>query len=411
MRFAPSLAGAAALAACAVLASAPLAAQSAKSQSKDKDKEKDADRGSDTRTFSALRSLERLNGEASDRPVIGISTTSSGERDTLGLLVVSVAPGGPADRAGIEEGDRLAAVNGVNLRLAAADAGENDMNGLTTRRLTREIAKAKPGSDVELRVWSGGAYKNVKVKTVAADELPGRTMTVARNAADRRTAAESRGVLGLTLGGGGSRRDTLGMLVGRVETDGPAEKAGIVEGDRIASVNGTNLRVSRDDAGDGWVVNAKNSRFTRVLRELKPGEKVTLGVYSGGQTKTVTVTAAKASDVYKNEGGTRIYFGGGEGFSMPMIAPMPPMAPMAPRPAMPPMPRGGLFRTDVDGDGSFEFQFDPEAVRGMGDAIRVQVQRAMERATDEAARAADEVGRVRITAPRVTVVRRGTTTI
>jgi serine protease Do len=330
------------------------------------------------------------------RPVIGVSTTSSGERDTLGLLVVSVTPGGPADKAGIEEGDRLAAVNGVNLRLASADAGENDMNGLTTRRLSREIAKLKAGADVELRVWSGGAFKTVKVKTIAADELPNRSMRLTR--AD----AESRGVLGMTLGGGGSRRDTLGLLVARVETDGPAEKAGIVEGDRIAAVNGSDLRVSREDAGDGWVMSAKNSRFTRALRDLKPGEKVTLKLYSAGQSRTVDVTAAKSADVYKQRMGN-IYIGdmgngyfGGAIAPLPAIAPMPPMAPM-------PAPRVRIYRgndaSSFDGDASFNFNVDTNEIRALGEQLRGEVQRALENVRPQLERA------------REMVVRRGMTTI
>jgi S1-C subfamily serine protease len=52
-----------------------------------------------------------------DRAVLGVSTTSDGRRDTLGVLVTSVTEGSPADKAGIEEGNRIGAVNGVNLKL------------------------------------------------------------------------------------------------------------------------------------------------------------------------------------------------------------------------------------------------------------------------------------------------------
>src|SRR5689334_5949329 len=106
-----------------------------------------------------------------DRAAIGVSTSSGGMRDTLGLLVSSVTAGGPADKAGIEEGNRLVSINGVNLKLSASDAGEGDMDGIVQRRLIRELEKVKPGDDVELRVWAGGQTKTVKVKTVAMDDL------------------------------------------------------------------------------------------------------------------------------------------------------------------------------------------------------------------------------------------------
>ena len=39
------------------------------------------------------------------------------------------------------------------------------------RRLTRELEKIKPGDDVELRVYSGGTTKSVRVKAVKASEV------------------------------------------------------------------------------------------------------------------------------------------------------------------------------------------------------------------------------------------------
>lgn len=268
------------------------------------------------------RALVRAFGGDEDRPVIGVSTTSSGERDTLGLLVVSVTSGGPADKAGIEEGNRIASVNGTNLRLAAVDAGERDMQGMTTRRLSREIGKVEPGDEVELRVWQNGRYRDIKVKTVAAEDLPGRTRT-------SREDFESRGVLGLRVGGSGSRRDTLGVLIVGLTMDGPAEKAGLVEGDRIAAIGDVDLRVPAADAGDRWMSSTRVNRLLRELRDVEPGESVTLRVRSGDETRTVIITAVAAKDLAEEHGGAFWY---SDGFDVPMpaIAPMPPMAPMAP---------------------------------------------------------------------------------
>src|SRR6185437_1738351 len=65
----------------------------------------------------AVRVARAVNGEDSNRAVLGISTRSTGKRDTLGLLVESITSGSPAEKAGLEEGDRIASVNGVNLKL------------------------------------------------------------------------------------------------------------------------------------------------------------------------------------------------------------------------------------------------------------------------------------------------------
>src|SRR5579862_1338700 len=168
-----------------------------------------------------------------DRAVLGVSTQSDGMRDTLGVLVVSVTAGSPAEKAGIEEGNRIAAINGVNLKLARADAGEQDMAGVMTNRLSREMRKLKAGDDAKLEVWANGRFRSVTVKTVASDARSPRRITMSES--------RDRAALGVSLSSTGSKRDTLGVFVSGVTEDGPADKAGIVEGDRIAGINGVDL--------------------------------------------------------------------------------------------------------------------------------------------------------------------------
>ncbi|NUQ21235.1 MAG: PDZ domain-containing protein, partial [Gemmatimonadaceae bacterium] len=332
------------LTAALLVSAASAQAQDTSSKDKDRTPRPDADQRVTIERGTANRGFRiQMGGDLMGaRSMIGVSTSSGGARDTLGLLSTSVTPGGPAERAGIVEGDRIAAIDGVNLRLSAADAGEPDMQGITARRLTRELGKIDPGKEVELRLWADGQWKTVRVKTVARDSLvPTRFY--------RSGDEDERAVLGFTLSATGSKRDTLGVLIGALKDDGPAEKAGLVEGDRIVSVNGTDLRVSRDDVGDDWVSSTMVSRFQRVMRGVKPGDKVQLRVWSGGQTKNVTITAAKASELYKSD--RRVRFGGMTmGFDgEPFIAPMPPMPPMPAMPTMPTIaPRVHINSLDMD---------------------------------------------------------------
>ncbi len=263
-------------------------------------------------------------GNASDA-VLGVTTSSSGERDTLGLLVTSVTPNSPADRAGIEEGNRIASVNGVNLRLAAEDAGERDMHGMTTRRLVREMQKVDAGQSVELSVWKEGRFQTVSVQTVAREDLHPRE----GDEDTERREGDDRAVVGLTLQATGSIRDTLGPMVVQVASEGPAERAGIVEGDRIMSVNGTNLRLSPEDAEEPVAASARVNRFSRLLRELEAGASVELQVYSGGQTRTVRVTTARAEDVYGESSGATFFYRSGDAWAAPLLAPLPPTPPAA----------------------------------------------------------------------------------
>ena len=236
---------------------------------------------------------------------LGLSVSSGSERDTLGLLVVRIDSDGPAEKAGLVEGDRITAVNGTSLTLSAADAGEPDMALILRRRLERTLEKVEPNQEVTLRVWSSGRTREVKVRageerraTRVAD-VYGTYVTTARSGADRP-------VIGVSLGASGTKRDTLGVFIAGVVEGGPAEQAGIFEGHRIASINGVDLRVPAADASDAMVASARANRLQRELEKVEPGTRVQLRVWSDGRYRDVTVEVKRQSEVYKESGAVRI---------------------------------------------------------------------------------------------------------
>jgi predicted metalloprotease with PDZ domain len=329
--------------------------------------------------------------------MLGISTGSSGKRDTLGLLIESITPGSPAEKAGLEEGNRIASMNGVSLKLAREDAGESDMSGTMTNRLVREMRKLKAGDEVTLEVWNAGRYRTVKVKTVAASDLTPERMG--------RQDAEDRPALGISLGSTGSQRDTLGVFVSSVSENGPADKAGITEGNRVASVNGVDLRVPKEDIGDWSVASARVSRLQREIAKLKPGQTVDLSIVEGGRARAVKVTLGRAKDIERTTG---FSFSTGDGSSfimrprvpMPPMSPMPPMPPMSPMEPMSPMPpMAPRARIRVfGGDGDTEVNLDGlrETLRDIGPRIRADLDRELPQAMDQVRK---EMDRLRIEMP------------
>jgi len=262
--------------------------------------------------------------DVAPRAALGISTSSTGTlRDTLGLLVSSVLRGGPAEKAGLEEGNRIASINGVNLRSSKADLEDYESAGTLNRRLVRELEKVKPGDEVELRVYRGGRTEALKVRTVSSDSLFPAGRMLRRIS---RSELEDRPALGIGLGSTGSRRDTLGVLVMSVVDSSPAARAGLEEGNRIAAINGVNLRVAREDADDPGVGSAKAQRLRREVSQLKIGDDVTLRVYGNGQFHDVTMKVARAADLPRPRG--MRYFGG-DGIGMPGMPALPPMPPSA----------------------------------------------------------------------------------
>jgi hypothetical protein len=117
-------------------------------------------------------SFMRMDSAMAKRAALGIELRSTGtRRDTLGVFVEGVTPKGPAETAGIVEGDRIAAINGVDLRTPAADIDDSYSNGLASHRLTREVQKLTPGSRVTLRVYSGGRFRDLQVVAGKATDV------------------------------------------------------------------------------------------------------------------------------------------------------------------------------------------------------------------------------------------------
>ena len=167
--------------------------------------------------------------------------------------------------------------------LAAATAGT----------LNAQVKTAKPDSSctnypdgrVECRVFRGGERGDSALRNKIFFRMD--------------SAMAKRAALGLELRTTGTKRDTLGVFVEAVTPKGPAENAGIIEGDRIASINGVDLRTSAGDTEDSYTNGLAAHRLSREVQKLSPGSRVNLRVYSGGRFRDVQVTAGKASDVMR----------------------------------------------------------------------------------------------------------------
>jgi serine protease Do len=135
-----------------------------------------------------------------------------------GALVSAVESDSPAQRGGVEAGDVILSYNGKSI------VDSTDLPVL--------VAKSKPGTQAELKVWRGGKEHTLQLKVGELD-----TKKVALAA----PASEPAGKLGLTVRDiDPAERKQLdvkgGVLVGGVQ--GAAAKAGIQRGDVVIAVNG-----------------------------------------------------------------------------------------------------------------------------------------------------------------------------
>ena len=142
-------------------------------------------------------------------------------------------------------------------------------------------------------------------------QLNGNAMRNLSLVQDRMEKLSKRGFLGVDVD---DEENSSGVQVSGVTPGGPAEKAGLREGDVITSINGTSLKPSGDDsAGD---------KLVEFMRSTKPGDSLKIAYTRDGKAATATATTSSIHDM---------------GFFIPPIPPMPPAAPRAPMAPMAPM--------------------------------------------------------------------------
>ena len=108
---------------------------------------------------------QTASADSDPRVLLGIEISMSGtSRDTLGPLVSAVTSGSPADRAGLQERERIAEVNGMSLRVSREDIGSKDAEDLVYRRLARELEALRPGDAVSMRVFGGARLRTVTIR-------------------------------------------------------------------------------------------------------------------------------------------------------------------------------------------------------------------------------------------------------
>lgn len=103
------------------------------------------------------------------------------------------------------------------------------------------------------------------------------------------TGKVARGFLGITYGGEVDRtmaramglEEAQGVIVGEVEVDGPADEAGLREGDVIQTLNGERI--------ENWL------KFRTAIATSSPGTEVELGIIRDGNKTNVTVTLGELS--------------------------------------------------------------------------------------------------------------------
>lgn len=155
------------------------------------------------------------------QPVDAEVAESLGLEKDQGALVVEPQEGSPGAKAGLKAGDVITAFDGKPVKSA--------------RDLSVKVASAGPSTEVDLSVWREGETKSIEV---TLGDLANANGTNEPEQTPASTKQESLPSLGLTVA---PSEQGAGLLIAKVDPDSEAAARGISEGERIASINNTEV--------------------------------------------------------------------------------------------------------------------------------------------------------------------------
>ncbi|MBI4907895.1 MAG: Do family serine endopeptidase [Acidobacteria bacterium] len=208
------------------------------------------------------------NGKVT-RGSIGVSWQKSDKQSEVmkamgvanGVLIDTVEPGGPSDKAGIKPEDIIISLGGASVK---------DGDDLAGR-----VSEMPVGTETSVTVDRNGKKLDFKLKVGDRDQVFSRLATNRPSEADvKPEEGGSQAKFGVSIRGlNDQEREELpldnrrGMKVTRVEQDSFADEIGIQEGDVIVSINRTPVNTMED--------------VRKIQAALKPGSAVAFKIMRG----------------------------------------------------------------------------------------------------------------------------------
>ena len=180
------------------------------------------------------------------QPVTEELAQSFGLKHAKGALVNDVIKGGPADKAGIRQGDVITALNGAEVK--------------DPSHLQRLVAEAGIGKAVKVTVFRDGKALELGLTLANADTAPKQRFREERGSRQEGEADQ----LGLVVD---NDEQGGGVVVVDVARGGAAAEAGVRSGDVIVSIN--RKRISN------------TAEYSRVIQQAARGGRLTMLVRRG----------------------------------------------------------------------------------------------------------------------------------
>lgn len=234
-------------------------------------------------------------------PWIGIAGTditpdiahALGLKEARGFLVTDVTASSPADKSGIKGGYKISSINGRQIPLGGDVilAIDNKTIRKIDDILTYLEREKKVGDAVDLTIFRDGKQQEINL-TLAARPVSDQQALQQEGQEQR----PSLGISGTNITPEIARAMNLtqarqGLLVVDIIAKGPADKAGLRGGDKVANINGTETRLGGDIIIkiDNQTVRNMNELIS-YLKTKDVGDVVHLQVLRDDKVKNIAIT-------------------------------------------------------------------------------------------------------------------------
>ena len=178
--------------------------------------------------------------------------------DTQGALVGDVFEDSPAGKAGMKRGDIIRTYKGTTVK---------DPTHLRTL-----VAETPPDSSVPVEVWRNGKKTTLSVSIA---EMPKDVTALSREAPGSTSGNHALSGLSVEPVKPGQTPDGQGVVVTQVESNSPADQAGLRPGDILLEINRSGIRTVKD--------------FEQAVSKLKPDSSVLVLLHRGRGTIFLTI--------------------------------------------------------------------------------------------------------------------------
>lgn len=218
-----------------------------------------------------------------------------------GALVETVAPNGPADKAGLQGSTKQVTISGQSVQVGGdviTGINGQPVNGMDDL-ISYLFSNTEVGQKVSLTILRNGKEMNVDVN-LTARPAASQSQSQTQNNQSQASNSAYLGIVGTDMNSEIAQAMNLpanqqGVLIEQIQSGSPADQAGLQGSFKPVTINGQSIMTGGDViiAFDGQTVSQLND-LQSMLQSAQPGQDATLTILRDGSQMEIQVTLGTA---------------------------------------------------------------------------------------------------------------------